>query len=370
MSRRRKPSSRAKEHKRRASMAGALWRIGLTAILLSGAALLTLVVWSRLPGPGSVSHVSIDLRADVEQSIGHQLSQAGLVRQPLLFDSYLHVLGRWGRWNSGVHFLSANMTPSVLADCLARAPTRPKVQLTIPEGFDLFRIARRLEVAGVCASEDFLGASTSKEVLSELSVHGPSVEGYLFPLTYTFAVDSDPRTIISNCVAETRRRIEKLNQAEKQALTRLSAQRGWGEFELLTLASIIEKETPHDDERPIIAGIFFNRLDDPDFHPRRMLQSDPTALYGCQVLRGQIPSCEGSGGKVSPAMLRDTQNPYNTYRHAGLPPGPIANPGEASIAAVLTPTQSDYLFFVAKNGRHVFSRSLAQHEAAIRDSSE
>lgn len=133
---------------------------------------------------------------------------------------------------------------------------------------------------------------------------------------------------------------------------------------------MIEKETPHDEERPIIAGVFFNRLDNPDFFPRRMLQSDPTALYGCQLMAGSLPSCTGNGGKVSPAMLRDAQNPYNTYRHPGLPPGPIANPGEASIAAVLAPTPSEYLYFVAKNGRHVFSRSLAQHDAAIRDSTE
>jgi UPF0755 protein len=147
-------------------------------------------------------------------------------------------------------------------------------------------------------------------------------------------------------------------------------QRGWDEYELLTLASMIEKETNHDDERPIIAGIFFNRLDNPDFRPKKMLQSDPTALYGCLVMPSQIPTCTGYGGKVTPAMLRDPQNPYNTYRHPGLPPGPISNPGEPSIAAVLSPAQTDYLFFVAKNGRHVFSHNLAEHEAATHESSE
>jgi UPF0755 protein len=169
---------------------------------------------------------------------------------------------------------------------------------------------------------------------------------------------------------ETQQRIEKLNEEHEHGFDRLKKERGWGELELLTLASIIEKETPHDDERPIIASVFFNRLDDPEFHPRRMLQSDPTALYGCLLAASQIPSCAGNTGKVNPTMLRDPQNPYNTYKHPGLPPGPIGNPGEASIAAVMAPAHTQFLFFVAKNGRHVFSRSLTEHEAAIRDASE
>ena len=371
MSGRRRPPKRSKGNKRPASGFGRVWRLLFAFVLPVVVALSSLLVWSRLPGPESVHVVTVVVSNDVGTgSLGTQLSRYGLVRQPWLFDVYMRLLGRSSRWESGTHYLRAGMTPHDLADCLTRAPSRPKVQFTIPEGFDQFRIARRLEALGVCTAQDFLATAKSTELLRELSIHGTSVEGYLFPLTYTTTVDAEPRTIIANCVAETRRRIEKLNQTHHQALTRLSNQRGWGEAELLTLASMIEKETPHDEERPIIAGVFFNRLDNPDFYPRRMLQSDPTALYGCQMLAGSLTSCDGNGGKVSPAMLRDAQNPYNTYRHPGLPPGPIANPGETSIAAVLTPVPSDYLYFVAKSGRHVFSRSLAQHDAAIRDSTE
>jgi len=109
-------------------------------------------------------------------------------------------------------------------------------------------------------------------------------------------------------------------------------------------------------------------LRDPEFRPARMLQSDPTAGYGCVVSGAEIPSCAGFHGSVTPALLRDSANPYNTYRHAGLPPGPIANPGEASIVAVLAPAQSDFLYFVAKGqgtGRHSFSRTFAEHREAL-----
>jgi UPF0755 protein len=97
-----------------------------------------------------------------------------------------------------------------------------------------------------------------------------------------------------------------------------------------------------------------------------MLQSDPTAGYGCLIGAGNATSCAGYAGKITPEMLRDTQNPYNTYRHPGLPPGPIGNPGEGAIEAVLAPTQSDYLYFVADGrGRHRFSRSFEEHRRAI-----
>src|SRR5262249_6208505 len=132
------------------------------------------------------------------------------------------------------------------------------------------------------------------------------------------------------------------------------------------LASVVEKEAARSDELPIIASVFFNRLNDPDFQPLRMLQSDPTAGYGCVALPS-IESCKGFTGRVTPAILRDPGNPYNTYRHPGLPPGLIPNPGLAAIEAVLVPAKTDYLFFVAQgDGRHAFSRTLGEHEAAIR----
>jgi UPF0755 protein len=259
------------------------------------------------------------------------------------------------------------MTPRALADCLVQAPSRPNVAVSIPEGFDIYRLSRRLESLGVCEASDFLSLAHSQPLLTELEIKGTSVEGYLFPLTYSWPLDADPRAIIIDAVAETRRRLARLAEEHPAGYRRLTSERGWGQHEILTLASMVEKETPHSDERPIIASVFFNRLDSAEFLPRQMLQSDPTAIYGCLATPDSIPSCRGSGNRPNPAMLRDPTNPYNTYRHPGLPPGPIANPGEVSIAAVLEPTPSEFFFFVAKNGRHIFSKTLAQHATAIHD---
>ena len=317
-----------------------------------------------LPGPLQDRPVGIYVERDMPlRELSEQLANEGLIRQPLLFALYLKVSGQGNAVVSGAHFIKPGVNPRLLAWSLTRSQRRPKVAMTIPEGFDQFRVASRLQSLGICSASDFLAASSSTILLSELSIDGPSAEGYLFPLTYMLSMDSDPQELIALWVSETRRRLETISDAHNHGLLRLKEQRGWGEHELLTLASMIEKESNRDDERRTIAGVFFNRLDDQDFRPRRMLQSDPTAYYGCVVTANRYPGCEANPGHVVAAMLRDTQNPYNTYRHAGLPPGPISNPGAASIAAVMDPEQSDYLFFVAKNGRHVFSRTLSEHEA-------
>jgi len=340
----------------------------LGAVLIGCGALIMLcglaLAFVLLPGPLQGRAVSVYVARDMPlRELSEQLANEGLLRQPWLFTLYLEVTGQANTVVSGAHFIKPGVNPRLLAWSLTRSQRRPKVSMTIPEGFDQFRVASRLQSLGICSASDFLAASSSMVLLSELSIDGPSAEGYLFPLTYTLPVDSDPQELIALWVNETRRRLETVSDAHSHGLLRLKEQRGWGEHELLTLASMIEKESNRDDERRTIAGVFFNRLDDLDFRPRRMLQSDPTAYYGCIVTANRYPGCEGNPGHVIAAMLRDSQNPYNTYRHAGLPPGPISNPGAASIAAVMDPEQSDYLFFVAKNGRHVFSRTLSEHEA-------
>jgi len=366
-----RPSRTQPKKKASSRRSSRFWPSLLLVALPPALAFFWFIAWTRLPGAsGSGTVHLVVIRTETSPSLGVQLHNADLIKQPSLFDIYMLMIGESDSWFPGTHLLKKGMTPRELGACLTRAAARPKVQITIPEGFDQFRIARRLESFGICRAEAFLAAASSPELLGELEIKGATAEGFMFPLTYSLAVDSEPRELIENWVQEARTRIERLNQEHAQGFERLKKDRGWGELELLTMASVIEKETPHDDERPIIASVFFNRLDDPEFHPRRMLQSDPTALYGCLVAASQIPSCTGNGGKVGPAMLRDAQNPYNTYKHPGLPPGPIGNPGEASIAAVLAPAHTNFLFFVARNGRHVFSRNLSEHEAAIRDSSE
>ena len=203
-------------------------------------------------------------------------------------------------------------------------------------------------------------------LLSELRISGTNAEGYLFPASYGLLVDSDAREVVRVLVSETKKRLAHASDRHPGRLEQLQRDYGFGEREVLTLASMVEKEAQVDEERPLIASVFFNRLRDPGFRPARMLQSDPTAAYGCLIDGARIPSCSGFHGSVTPALLRDAANPYNTYRHAGLPPGPIANPGSAAIEAVLDPAQSEFLYFVAKGaGRHSFSRTFAEHREAL-----
>jgi UPF0755 protein len=230
----------------------------------------------------------------------------------------------------------------------------------------LVQVGQRLERAGVCSLNAFRRAVSDPALLRELGIEGSSAEGYLFPASYGLLVDSDAREIVRVLAAETKRRVQKLISNHPGRLEQLALEFGFREREVLTLASMIEKEAQASDERPLIASVFFNRLRDPEFRPPRMLQSDPTAGYGCLVSGAEIPSCAGFHGSITPTLLRDAANPYNTYRHAGLPPGPIANPGEASIAAVLAPARSDFLYFVAKGaGRHTFSRTFSEHREAL-----
>lgn len=363
-SRSRNTSTRRPKTTRRGSR---WWRVGLpvfgSLFLICGLG----VVYLQLPGPEKEHATSLYVERSTPLGVlMEQLAGEGLVRQPRLFELYLRVSGQASRIVAGAHFFKAGLNPITLAACLSRSGGRPKVSVTIPEGFDQIRVAARLQTLGVCSSADFLAASSSASVLAELSINGPSAEGYLFPLTYALPIDSDPRELLRLWVAETRRRLDAISRAHGDGLLRLKEQRGWGEHEVLTLASIVEKESPRDDERRTVASVFFNRLDDAEFRPRRMLQSDPTAYYGCLVSANRYAGCEANPGHVVPPMLRDPQNPYNTYRHAGLPPGPISNPSAGSIAAVIDPEQTDFLFFVAKNGRHVFSRTLAEHQTSTR----
>jgi UPF0755 protein len=327
--------------------------------------LIVVLAWASLSGPGTGKPLIIEWPAGLEDrgAAAERAEALGLVRSRRLFSLYLLLAG--AEPVPGQHLVNDALSPRELVQRLARLPARPAVKVTLPEGFTHLQMADRLEKAEVCGAEAFRRAVRDKALLAELSIGAASAEGYLFPSSYELAVDSDPAAIVRLFVRELRRRLERIER--ERSLEPLRRQ-GFGIHEVLTLASIIEKETGNADERPLIASVFFNRLKDPAFLPARTLQSDPTAAYGCAVEPERAPSCSGYDGRVTPAMLRDALNRYNTYRHPGLPPGPIANPGEAAIIAVLAPARSDYLFFVARgDGRHTFTRTFAEHDQAVKE---
>ena len=340
--------------------------LGLSSALVAVA--LVLFVWSffGVPGAGKNQHFEVLANESSSSFIG-RLAQAKLTSSPRLFSAYLHLLNPSLKLTPGRHIVRDDLSARELLRRLARSPGRAAARVVVPEGFNHVQLAERLELLGVCDAEDFRRAVRDPEHARALGIPGDSAEGYLFPATYELLADSMPSAVVGVLVAEAQRHLKQL-QAELAPEFALRQQtHGLSAHGVVVLASIIEKEAAKADEKPLIASVFLNRLLDPTFRPLRMLQSDPTAIYGCLVQQPPPPSC--SPGRPTPAMLRDAANLYNTYRHPGLPPGPISSPGEAAVRAVLAPAQSDYLYFVAQGGgRHRFSRTFSEHRGAIEQS--
>ena len=217
------------------------------------------------------------------------------------------------------------------------------IEVTVPEGLTVREIGALLAARGLASVDDVRCLALDPEFLLAVAVPGPQLEGFLFPDTYRFAPTAAASEILETMV----RRFHERFDAERY---RRAAEHAWSVNQVVTLASIIEKETGKAAERPLIAAVFANRL-----RIGMPLQSDPTVIYG-------IPDF---GGDLTRADLTRF-SPYNTYVVGGLPPGPIANPGLAAIDAALAPADSGALYFVSRNdGSHEFSTTLADHNRAV-----
>jgi len=217
-------------------------------------------------------------------------------------------------------------------------------RFAVPEGYSIYQIAELLESHGIFKKEAFLKQCFNRALLKELGINGRSVEGYLFPSTYSIPPTMNEEGLIRMMVGQ----FDKVyGRRFADRLTSLGISRR----EVMTLASMIEKEAIIPAERPLIASVFRNRL------KRGMpLQSDPTAVYGFRAFAGKVSKQD---------ILR--QSPYNTYLIQGLPPGPIGNPGSQAIEAAMAPAATPYLYFVAKkDGSHFFSVTLEEHNRAVR----
>ncbi|MEJ2009872.1 MAG: endolytic transglycosylase MltG [Acidobacteriota bacterium] len=218
--------------------------------------------------------------------------------------------------------------------------------VVIPEGSNRFDIARILHKRLGIPPADFLKVTQETSLIDDLDPHAPSLEGYLFPDTYQFEYDPTAAHIAMTMLARFRQVIHQHFQQEL-------SQPGVGLHEVITLASLVEKETPDPQERPIVAQVFELRL-----KKGMLLQCDPTVLYAAELDHLPTEHIDESDLKL--------QSPYNTYVHGGLPPGPICSPGKASIAAVLHPASTHYLYFVSNNhGGHRFAKTLAEHQRNV-----
>lgn len=327
-----------------------------------------LVVYPQREGPGQGRPVVVTITDHTTaSSLAQTLEAEGVVDQAWLFSLYLRLLGAHHTLRAGQDVrLTDDLSPAELARRVARGLGPRSMDVVVPEGFTRFDIAQRLDHYGLMSEQAFLDATVDPAILRELEIPGESAEGYLFPDTYTLRDDLTPTEMMSRMVRSFRSRTERLETRYQGRLTRLHNELGFSMHDVVTLASVVEREAAVSEERPIIAGVFLNRLRSDTFLPRHRLQADPTVSYGCRAEPARAPSCAGFRGRISRAMLEDPANRYNSYRHPGLPPTPICNPGVAAIEAVLAPTQHDYLYFVARGGRrHHFSATLERHNEAV-----
>jgi UPF0755 protein len=280
-----------------------------------------------------------------DESLTHvasRLAAEGLIRNHAYFVMFGRLTGSERQLKPGEYALSPSMRPLEILDRFRRGLVvlHP---VTIPEGYSVRQIAEVLRGAGIGDPEELLGLAESPAFISELGLDVPTLEGYLFPDTYGL-----PRNISTADIV--RRMVGRFQETYQSVWADRAAELGLTRHQVVTLASIIEKETGSGIERPIISAVFHNRL-----RLRMPLQSDPTVIY-------PIKNFDGNLRKVD--LVRD--NPYNTYRRRGLPPGPIGNPGREALEAALYPSPVDYLYFVARNdGSHHFSRTLREHNKAV-----
>lgn len=333
--------------------------------------------WLFLVYPASVrSHMQGDVTLVVAEDasidrVADDLARVGAIDSAWLFALYARLLGADEHLRRGTVRLRDDMSVRTVLLRVAEGYGESAIDVVIPEGFDRRDVARRLARWDVCDEAAFLAATEDRALLAELGIEAPSAEGYLFPDTYSLVTHTDPRELVRRFVAAYRRRTDELfARAAEDDATRATWARwtalGYDAHDALVLASVVEKEAVMRDEQPVIAGVFVNRLASDTFLPRHRLQADPTVTYGCEE-DPSLASCAGfDGRRITRAMLEGTDNPYNSYRREGLPPGPICNPGLSAIRAVLGHAQHDYLYFVARgHGRHAFSATLDAHNDGV-----
>jgi UPF0755 protein len=317
--------------------AGVLKAAFLVALLAAGAA-----AWLLLAPFGPRTETFVELTPGSSTArIGQQLESAGVVRSRFAFD-----LLRWfkrGTLRAGEYRFDH---PVPVTDVYARIVHGDVFtkSITIPEGSNIFEIAARVEEAGFGTRQDFLDAATKQTgLVADLDPKAKSLEGYLFPDTYRFPRKAGPAQI---CAAMVRRFRAVASQLGLKGNVRA----------VVTMASLVERETAVDAERPLVASVFTNRL-----AKNMPLMTDPAVIYGLELeghWRGAIHQSD---------LGRDT--PYNTYLHTGLPPGPVANPGARSLRAAMEPAKTDYLYFVAAGanpqGKSLFSRTLDEQQRNV-----
>jgi UPF0755 protein len=325
----------------------ALLRWSVAAGLVAVAALAVAVsLWLRTPLGIGGEAVEFEIRRGTSpRAVCEQLAEQGVLRSPKPFYWYLRVRRAGPSLQAGHFHVDRDLTAAQLLDALQSARARSRT-LVIPEGFRVHQIAERLEALKVCSAAEFNELALAPELAARLGFEAASLEGYLYPDTYELPLDATALQVVERLTARWR-------QVWEDDLAELARAQGRDPHWVVTLASIVEKETGLAAERDRIAGVFLRRLG-----MGMKLQSDPTIIYGLSAYDGNI-------------RRRDIQDPHpwNTYVHVGLPPTPICSPGRDAMWAVLNPAEGNELYFVSMNdgsGAHDFSVTYREHSAKVR----
>ena len=273
----------------------------------------------------------------------HSLFKNNLINSPFKFNLVARLKGYDKRLQAGEYSLCACMTPLQILEKLAKGEVI-LYRLTIPEGLNIRQIAELVAAAGFSKKSAFIKTATNAELARKYGIEADTFEGYLFPETYHFPKNSTAESIIAAMV-------KRFGLVFGPLWQERSKQLGFSTHQIVTLASIIEKETGSPAERPLISSVFHNRL-----KMKMRLESDPTVIYGLKDFDGNLKR-----------EHLETATPYNTYKTAGLPAGPIANAGKESLEAALYPADTKFIYFVSKkNKTHHFSTNLNDHNLAVR----
>jgi UPF0755 protein len=279
------------------------------------------------------------------RAIGDHLVAAGVVRDPATFRTALYLSGQGRRLKAGEYRFDRAMTPFEVIDKMARGDVYVIV-LTFPEGLTIADMAKIVDAHGLGAASSFVAAAKDVSSIRDLDPAATDLEGYLFPETYAVSRHTDAAKLVRLMTA----RFEHVFTPD---LRQAAAAQHLSVRQTITLASIVEKETARADERPLVAAVYTTRL-----RIGMPLQCDPTVIYA-------LTRAHRYDGNLHHDDL-SFDSPYNTYRYPGLPPGPIASPGRASIEAALHPASADYLYFVSRNdGTHAFARTLEEHNRNV-----
>jgi peptidoglycan lytic transglycosylase G len=275
--------------------------------------------------------------------VARKLSERNIISNGLFFSLWARVSGSDKKIHQGLYRFENGVPPREVLERLVMGKGIFQV-VTIPEGLTVKEIAELLEKMEIANKERFLAAAADPSLLATLGLQDKGIEGYLFPNTYHFVPGTPERQIILTMAEQFRKIVQPL-------LVQAGTSTEMTPHEIITLASMIEKETGVEAERPLVSAVFHNRL-----KQQMPLQSDPTVIYGLKDFNGNLTRKD-----------LNEPTPYNTYRIAALPPGPICNPSLSSIRAALYPADVPYLYFVSKNdGTHLFSETIEAHNHAVK----